>query len=700
MRFPYALLLSALLLPTSHGYALTWRWSNPVPNGNNITGIALKGGVSVEVGELGQVYVGNDFYDWVPCAAATSNDLQAVVFFGNRLVAVGENGAVVYSDDYVNFTNVNLNTSPNWLIALAASSNLLVSVGDNAILYSSTNGANWTAEAKPPNVGSDWLVSAAYGAGTFVIGGDSGYIATSTNGTKWTSHTIATAESIFWLSYVAGSGSTTNFPYAGFWAVTDGGHAWYSTNLGVNWKQFPVAGNTNLLYALAANQWSGLLAGSDTLQLGTNAAAWTQQTGTQATNAPIWTYYAALCDGGGYQLAGANGLLVQGTRTGNHYNWAAQYPNNFYDWLLQVVAVGGLYVAVGDHARVVTSDDGADWTIEALPETNSISATNTIFLCVGGDTNLLVAAGNHGSLAVSPQAFVPIVQTNLDGKLVTNLANTFGVVWNSLPAPTTSDLTAAGVYSNRYYLAGSGGVLFGSANGTNWLRYRVPVTNDLAGIAVSTNQMVIVGDGGCVITSPDGTNWTQRTAGTTAGLFRVRWLNGTFLAVGENGTILHSTNGVRWNQDLSGTTNWLNDAVVISNTCFVVGNNGTVLASTNFVNWSNVPAVTRLSLYGAAAQNGQLVVVGLDGVILRSPVLPPTNAVSILSYSQVDNENVFLLSGGLDQECTLDSVTNLLGNWTTGPRLDFLYGDGTLEVVQPLGSEPPNPQFFRCTVVP
>ncbi len=60
---------------------------------------------------------------------------------------------------------------------------------------------------------------------------------------------------------------------------------------------------------------------------------------------------------------------------------------------------------------------------------------------------------------------------------------------------------------------------------------------------------------------------------------------------------------------------------------------------------------------------------------------------------------MFLLSGEVDQECTLDSSTNLL-QWTTGPLVDLLYGDGTLEVIQPLGNDPPNMQYYRCPLVP
>ena len=223
MMLKSLLVLAASLLwfvPSLNGQ--TWRWSNPLPNGNNITGLAQNGMVSAEVAELGQIYIGNNFYDWAPCIVPTTNDLQAVTFFGNRLVAVGENGTVVYSDDYVNFTNVALNTTPNWLIAVAASPNLLVTVGDNAILYTSTNGANWTVASAAAQRGVGlagqrclWQWHVRHRWRWWLYGQQHGRH-------SLTNHFISTPNSIFWLAYVSGSGSATNFPYAGFWAVTDG----------------------------------------------------------------------------------------------------------------------------------------------------------------------------------------------------------------------------------------------------------------------------------------------------------------------------------------------------------------------------------------------------------------------------------------------------------------------------------------------
>jgi len=702
--------LAGALLAASPSSGMTWRWSNPTPHGNDILDMAWNGYLSVQVCDNGQVYTGSDFLGWVPQNSGTTNDLEAVTFFGNRIILVGANGTVGYSDDGVNFITTNLNTA-NWLVGVAASSNLVVAVGDNAVIYTSADGANWQYQGQAPGDpnGDDWLLSVAWGAGVFVATGEQGYIATSSNGTDWTSHagSVPNTQDLTCVSYVSNIAGA--FPDAGFYAVSFQSQAFYSTNNGSTWAAVSVPSNTNLFWTVTANNTSGLVAGDSEAYLATSASTWRKQSNslyTQGAPSPVWPYYTALWDStnGAYRLAGDDGMMITGTPTNsNEYAWQMQYdsPRNL---LWAVTFAGSLYVAVGQNACIMTSDNGGDWSIEYLQQTNSVSISNTVFLCVGGSTNLLIAAGTSGSLAVSPNAFVTVVLTNADGTLSTNQAGTLGVVWSSLPAPTTNDLAALCTFSNSFFLAGASGTMLRSATGTNnWNRVSLPsgVTTDLSGLAASTNLIVAVGDQGLILTSPDGSTWTQRASGTTNGLLRVRCLRGLFLAVGENGTILKSTNGVTWSSPLSsGTTNWLNDAVMVTNTCYVVGNNGTVLGSTDLVNWTNVGCVTYQSLYGAATQNGQLVVVGLQGTILRSQIVPNlTSPIFFYDYEQSSGENIFYVAGNPDQQFTLDSSTNLI-DWTTGPLLDLIYGDGTLTFITSLGTNPPPTQFYRATLVP
>jgi hypothetical protein len=699
-----ALLLAVALLSASPCSGMTWRWSNPTPHGNDVYGMAWNGYLSVQVCDDGQVYTGTDFLGWTPRNSGTTNDLEAVTFFGNRIVIVGAYGTVGYSDDGVNFTTTNLNTA-NWLVGVAASSNLVVAVGDTAVIYTSTDGANWHYQGQAPGYnGADWLLSVAWGAGVFVATGEGGYVATSPNGTNWTSRTSGTSDDLTCVSYV--SNAPGAFPATAFYAVSYEGQAFYSTNNGNAWKMVPIASNTNMFWTVAANDTTGLVAGDSDAYLGTGMAAgdWRKQSDpalvvTEGVPVPAWNYYAAMWDSTNslYRVAGDDGMMVDGTPTNGVYAWPMQYDSS-RNLLWEVTLAGGLYVAVGEHAGIMTSDNGGDWSIEYVPQTNSVSISNTVFFCVGGTTNLLIAAGTSGSLAVSPNLLATVMLTNADGSLSTNQVGTMGIFWYSLPAPTTNDLAGLCVFSNNFFLSGSSATLLRSADGTNWTSVPVPVTADLAGLAASTNLMVVVGDSGTILTSPDGNNWTSRASGTTSGLLRVRYLNGAFLAVGENGAILRSTNGTSWSAATSGTTNWLNDAVMVTNTCYVVGNNGTVLASTNFADWTNVGCITYQSLYGAATQNGQLVAVGLEGTILRSQIVPNlATPIFFYYYAQSSGQNVFAVSGYPDQCFTLDSSPDLI-NWTTGPLLDLLYGSGTLTFITSLPANPPSPLFYRANL--
>ena len=704
-----------MLAAQSVAQALGWTWSNPQPHGNDIVDEAWNGTLGVQVCELGQIYTSPNLVDWYPQNSRLTNDLQAVTFYGSRIIIAGANGAVAYSDDGVNFTNESLGTA-NWIVSLAASTKLVVAVGDNGALYTSSDGATWHLQSPPPNLAPSWLTSVAYGNGVFVTTGDTGqpggtsYIANSTDGIHWTNQETANYTllsglgNLEYVGWVNTSGAMTNFPYTGFWAVDDAGHTIYSTNNGTAWKKIPSVGSTNVLYTMAADNATALLAGDTEVRLGSMASGtltWVPQIGLNLATAPSWTYFTALSDTNGvYELAGYDGMLVESYLTNSgSYNWQTLWPSP-RDWLWGVANTNGLYVAVGDNARIMTSDDGADWTIESLDFTNSISSTNTVLFCVGGTSNLFLAAGTRGSLAISPNILVPVVLTNLNGTLFTNNVGTLGVAWYSQPAPagTTNDLAGMCTYSNNYYVVGGNGTLLKSPNGTNWTSLNSGTTNYLSGCTATTNGLLVLsGNLGTLLTSTNGTNWVSRTTGTTNWLYHLRNLNGWLVTVGEYGTLLTSTNGTNWISRTTGLTNWLNDAIMISNTCYVVGNQGVVLTSTNFINWTNIGTITTKSLEGAATQNGQLVTVGFEGSILRSQVVPMTTPVNFAEYSAAGGYNLFSVDGIVDQQFTLDSSTNL-SHWVTGPLLDLIYGDGTLIFYE---SQPTNtPQeFYRCTLV-
>lgn len=681
-------------------YPLRWRWSNPHPHGGNIVDMAYFGslGLAVQVAELGQIFSSGDLSFWMPRPSGTTNDLRAVTLFPalRRILITGANGTVLYADDISDFRAGTLTTGPtsDWLEAVTASAFLAVAVGDNGAIYTSTNGVYWKRQSSGT---SQWFRGVTWGNGVFIAVGENGKIMSSANGTNWTSRASGTTEH---LNRVA-------FANNRFLAVAEGGDCRFSTNNGVTWYA-EVTGATQDLFGTTS--WSGtrIVAGDQEVRSQDGAAPWVNELA-RADDAPTaWTYYTAFHAPDFFLIAGRTGLMEEGhPGTNLTLHWVPG-DESIRNWLWDVTYLNGPYVAVGDRATVLTSGNGADWRLEVVPP----ALTNSIFLGIGGTTEMLIAAGNAGSLMISPNVTTNYWQTNIIGSIPveTNISGSaFGVLWYALPKVSTNDLQGVGAASNLFVLSGANGTILTSPDATNWTPRATPTAKFLSGVTSWPNGWVSVGDDGAVIVSLNGVNWNPVANFTTNWLYRVRYLAGKLIAVGQNGSLYTSSNGTSWARQNSGTTKWLNDVTYIDNTFFAIGSSGTILTSTNALDWTARPTLTRKNLYGLATDTKQLVTVGLEGVILRSQIIPDLSPIRILSYDRITTntlfgvqaQNLYLFGGQPDQQFTLDHRAGLETNlWVTGPQLEFFDGSGTLFYLETINStNPPSREFYRATLI-
>jgi len=696
--------LLLLLLATASGqgvdYPLRWHWSNPRPHGGNVVDMAYFAqlGLAVQVAELGQIFASADLNFWTPRSSGTTNDLRAVTLLASlrRIVITGANGTVLYADDPSQFSPGTLTSGPtsDWLESVTASPFLVVAVGDNGAIYTSTNGVQWKRQASGT---TQWLRGVTWGAGAFVAVGENGKLMTSINGTNWTSRSSGTAEHLNRVAYANNR----------FLTVAEGGDCRFSTNNGVNW--YPeVTGATQDLFSTVS--WSDfrLVVGDEEVWSQEGASPWFNELGKTADGPTPWTYYTALRAPEFFLIAGRTGLMEEGHfGTNSSLHWVAG-DESIRHWLWDITYLNGPYVAVGDRATVLTSGNGADWRLEIVPH----DLTNSIFLGVGGTSNLMLAAGNGGSLMISPNVVTNYWQTNIVGSIPvgTNITGSaFGVLWYALPKVTTNDLQGIGGTSNLFVVSGANGTILSSPDATNWTKRATPTIKFLSGVTPWPGGWVAVGDDGAIIASANGLNWSPVAAVTTNWLYRVRYLGGKLLAVGQNGSIYTSSNATGWARQNSGTTKWLNDVTYVDNTWFAIGSSGVLLTSTNAVDWISRDTLTRKNLYGAATDSKQLVTVGLEGVILRSQIVPDLRPITILSYDRfatntplgVVAQNLYLFGGQPDQRFTLDHRAGLETNaWITGPQLEFFDGSGTLFYLETINSSnPPSREFYRTTLI-
>ena len=397
-------------------------------------------------------------------------------------------------------------------------------------------------------------------------------------------------------------------------------------------------------------------------------------------------------------LAGRTGFQVDAARTNGAvlFTWDTTYDSP-RQWLWDSVHNGNGYVAVGDFGTIMTSGNGAEFTLEIVPD----SVTNSTLLGVAGDTNLLVAVGDSGKIVYSTNGSV--VETNLVSEL--------GINWQNANSPTAQTLQGVALYNGEFYVAGNSGALAKSANGRNWNLVSAFTGNTLTGLAASDDgaaKLVAVGDDGTAYVSSDGVNYLPAAiAVTTDWLYRVRYLNSNFVIVGQNGTVITSgDNAVSWTTQTSGTTAWLNDVIHVGDRYYAVGTQGALIESTNLVDWTSSPMITGKSLYSLASNGGQMIATGIEGLILRSRPAPFTNEVQIVSYSFAPNTNnvfqsIFLFAGETDQKFDFDVTGSLTNSWN---------GLGQFEITDPQGfffhienvatNTPPISQIYRTSLVP
>jgi hypothetical protein len=560
---------------------------------------------------------------------------------------------------------------------------MLVTVGDNGAIYSSSDGATWT----PRGQITEWLRSVAYGANQFVAVGEDGTILASADGQKWDPRSSGTTAHLNKVAFINDR----------FWVVGDSGvvltndfrMSFLTVNLGMT--------VTNALFTVAGSSNEVVIAGDSALLLGNlQSGTWSWQAdATSANLAPLWPYYSALWDGRLFLVGGRTGLTVEGFRTNSTapLNWYSdQQPTR--NWLWSATRATNFYAACGVNGTVVTSEDGVDWAREVTPA----AAASEVLLGIGGNNNALLAVGTTGLILRAPNIVTNTLGTNSTGQLVTNQTSLFGVIWEQAASPTTEDLQAVAATESTFLVGGAKGLLFTSVDGKSWQSRTSNLTNFLSSATAWPQGWVVTGAAGAILTSSDTATWVRRSSPSTDWVYSVRYVGGKLIAVGENGLIVTSDNGVNWTKQNSGTSEWLNDVTFAQNTWWIAASSGLILSSPDSVNWTVTRAITSKSLYAAVTDGQQLIMPGIEGVIIRNRLVPVTSPVNFVSFGNLTDGTLFLFDGVVDQRFELETSSDLNRGWTPAVPLEIVSSGGTL--IYELPRDGSNAKFFRTRLLP
>lgn len=300
-----------------------------------------------------QVAAGAAGATWSNRANNVRQDLRGVA--GNaagRFVAVGNNGAAVYTDDNLNWLPVILGVSAN-MKSIKQNANTWLAVGDNGTILRSTNGRDYLPRVSPVPTAN--LKDVAYGNGLWIIVGSSGAVGiillSNDDGLNWvqinvlnmdpancieysganwiigcnTGRVYLSTDGTGWTARATGSGANVNdiafSQTSQHWLAAIGNDVWRSVDGGTNWAILVlglITGGINSITE-ADGRWVAVGAGGN-VRTSDNEDQWVTPS---IAGAGTTAFFCAAVSRGarvGYVIVGAlNQSLPVATRTAAIY---------------------------------------------------------------------------------------------------------------------------------------------------------------------------------------------------------------------------------------------------------------------------------------------------------------------------------------------------------------------------------------------
>ena len=529
--------------------------SNILSLGASMEAVAYGKGLFVAVCSDGTILTSPDGVTWI--SRMNSVYLNAVTYGANGyFVGVGNSGTIMTSPDGITWTNQTSNTSKS-LYGVTWGISGYVAVGDSGTILASADGTSWSSVASPV---VDLIEAVTYGNG-YYLAISSSTILTSSNGTNWTTGNSGTTNCLYGVGcgnglFVAAGdyGTIITSADGALWNTRSSGILNYINGVIYDGSRFIAVGNGAVLTSADGTAWdsqsgvgeyclNGVVCGENAdhqklyVAVGDNGypssqgliltsadgTSWSSQA-LSTTNSNFagvlsdsnTTLRGVACGNGVYVAVGYNGdgtgnhgAILTSTDDGN--TWTSRTDNS-WNYLYSVAYGNGLFVAVGYNGIILTSGDGATWTVQAASGSSYSDTLNGISYING----LFVAVGYGGKIWTSSD----------------------GVSWNK-DYYASSNFTGV-TYGNGIYLAvGDSGTIRTSTDLVSWAwRGCDPGTkNALYGASYGNGVYVTVGADGTILTSGSGSTqiptmanpankkWDFKINQTTSGVTRLSGLS-------------------------------------------------------------------------------------------------------------------------------------------------------------------------------
>ncbi len=519
-------------------------WLSPVPDGNNLNAIAFGNNIVVAAGNGGALLKSTDGTTFVPQALDVRFQINDIVFANNTFVAVGEKGRIITSTDGSNWqSRVSGTGTPIYCVTYGGGQ--FVAGGNLGRIFTSPDGIIWTQRER---VSTTYLYDISWGNGVFVaVGNASGdeYAFVSSDGITWTEHVLPTGQSYSGICF--GNGKFLAGGRDGEILISADGITWDSQSL-------PKSDSVQELL-FADGHYLALSAYS--LYKSIDGTSWQLCNFLKSEEQQM----NALAYGNSrYYIAGENGSLIT---TDTLLKWPMTLPEED-EYMRSMIYENGTYVISLKDGGAMTSTDGTHWF------TGYTSILETIEMMAFSGDRFYGISGSH-------------IVSSEDG-----------LNWGSVFEAEFPDDFSTLAYGGGIFLAGCyGGGVYRSENGTEWTKLNgddtgIGMHDELDLLTFGNNRFVATVDAGLgerkQTTSENGTVWSELADGP----HRFETLvfgNTLFVGAGYDGKISTSSDGVVWTEQVSVTESRIVSLFYENNQYIGVSDTG-IISSPDGTNWT------------------------------------------------------------------------------------------------------------------
>lgn len=175
---------------------LVWNEVTPRPTTNELQGVGLFGSNFIVTGGKGTILVSSDptqSTQWLPRVSGVNVMLSSVTASPERVVAAGDFGTILTSEDTVLWTKRNSEVT-NWVYQVRYLNGQFVAVGEAGLILTSPDGLTWNRQTSGT---TRWLNGVNFEFGNFYVAGSQGTILQSPDAVNWTLLPMPTGKSLY-----------------------------------------------------------------------------------------------------------------------------------------------------------------------------------------------------------------------------------------------------------------------------------------------------------------------------------------------------------------------------------------------------------------------------------------------------------------------------------------------------------------------